>query len=159
MRHEHERAGEFFQALLEHVQCRDVEIIRRLVKHQHACFIHQCAQDLHDLLGMVVVLGEHQGLGQLLALREQIDVPLVAQGTHYGADLVGRGIDGAGAFIVHGPRRADEQDGPEEFHLVILDGGRSALRASQSARARGNCTSARLPAATVGLDSDASGTR
>lgn len=30
--------------------------------------------------------------------------------------------------LITGPRTADEADGPEEFHLVILDGGRSALR-------------------------------
>ncbi|MGD9571942.1 MAG: LUD domain-containing protein [Thermoleophilia bacterium] len=30
--------------------------------------------------------------------------------------------------LVTGPRREGEADGPEEFHLVILDGGRSVLR-------------------------------
>jgi L-lactate dehydrogenase complex protein LldF len=30
--------------------------------------------------------------------------------------------------LVTGPRAADEADGPEELHLVILDGGRGALR-------------------------------
>ncbi len=29
--------------------------------------------------------------------------------------------------IVTGPRRADDEDGPEEFHLVIVDNGRSRL--------------------------------
>ncbi|MCS7207093.1 MAG: LutB/LldF family L-lactate oxidation iron-sulfur protein [Dehalococcoidia bacterium] len=29
--------------------------------------------------------------------------------------------------FVTGPRRADEEDGPEEFHLVILDNGRSRM--------------------------------
>jgi L-lactate dehydrogenase complex protein LldF len=31
--------------------------------------------------------------------------------------------------FVTGPRRADEEEGPEEFHLVILDNGRSKLLA------------------------------
>jgi L-lactate dehydrogenase complex protein LldF len=30
--------------------------------------------------------------------------------------------------LVTGPRAADEADGPEELHLVLLDGGRAALR-------------------------------
>jgi L-lactate dehydrogenase complex protein LldF len=39
------------------------------------------------------------------------------------------GDDAAGYVnLVTGPRAADEADGPEELHLVILDGGRSALR-------------------------------
>jgi L-lactate dehydrogenase complex protein LldF len=33
--------------------------------------------------------------------------------------------------LITGPRRDDESDGPEEFHLVILDGGRSALRGTE----------------------------
>ncbi len=33
--------------------------------------------------------------------------------------------------LITGPRRAGEQDGPEELHLVILDGGRSALRGTE----------------------------
>lgn len=39
------------------------------------------------------------------------------------------GDDAAGYVnLITGPRRADEADGPEELHLLILDGGRSALR-------------------------------
>ena len=39
------------------------------------------------------------------------------------------GDDAAGYVnLITGPRAGDEADGPEEFHLVILDGGRSALR-------------------------------
>jgi len=39
------------------------------------------------------------------------------------------GDDAAGYVnLITGPRRPDEADGPEELHLVILDGGRSALR-------------------------------
>ena len=32
--------------------------------------------------------------------------------------------------LITGPRREGETDGPEEFHLVIIDGGRGALRGS-----------------------------
>ena len=35
---------------------------------------------------------------------------------------------------VTGPRRADEEDGPEEFHLVIVDNGRSRLLADPELR-------------------------
>ena len=33
--------------------------------------------------------------------------------------------------LITGPRREDEADGPEEFHLVIVDGGRGALRGTE----------------------------
>ncbi len=33
--------------------------------------------------------------------------------------------------LISGPRREGEADGPEEFHLVIVDGGRGALRGSE----------------------------
>jgi L-lactate dehydrogenase complex protein LldF len=33
--------------------------------------------------------------------------------------------------LITGPRRPGEADGPEEFHLVIVDGGRGALRGSE----------------------------
>ena len=33
--------------------------------------------------------------------------------------------------LITGPRRAGETDGPEELHLVILDGGRTALRGTE----------------------------
>jgi L-lactate dehydrogenase complex protein LldF len=33
--------------------------------------------------------------------------------------------------LITGPRREGESDGPEEFHLVIVDGGRSALRGTE----------------------------
>ena len=48
------------------------------------------AQDLDDGFGVVVVLGEDQGLGQFRALREEVALPVVAQGAGDGADLVGR---------------------------------------------------------------------
>lgn len=35
--------------------------------------------------------------------------------------------------IISGPRRSDESDGPDEFHLVILDNGRSALAGGEFA--------------------------
>ena len=34
------------------------------------------------------------------------------------------------ASLLHGPRRADERDGPTQRHLVLVDNGRSALRTS-----------------------------
>ena len=36
--------------------------------------------------------------------------------------------------FVDGPRRADDEDGPEEFHLVIVDNGRSRLLADEQMR-------------------------
>ena len=36
--------------------------------------------------------------------------------------------------MVSGPRRADDEDGPEEFHLVIVDNGRSRLLADPALR-------------------------
>jgi L-lactate dehydrogenase complex protein LldF len=36
--------------------------------------------------------------------------------------------------LFNGPRRNDEEDGPEEFHLVILDNGRSRLLANPELR-------------------------
>ena len=36
--------------------------------------------------------------------------------------------------ILNGPRQPDEADGPEEFHLVLLDNGRSRLLADPEAR-------------------------
>lgn len=42
------------------------------------------------------------------------------------------GDDAAGYVnLITGPRRPDEADGPEELHLVIVDGGRSALRGTE----------------------------
>lgn len=37
--------------------------------------------------------------------------------------------------IISGPRRADETDGPEEFHLVLLDNGRSRILSEKYAEA------------------------
>ena len=36
--------------------------------------------------------------------------------------------------MVNGPRRAEDEDGPEEFHLVLVDNGRSRLLADPSLR-------------------------
>ncbi len=41
--------------------------------------------------------------------------------------------------LVSGPRGADEEDGPEEFHLVIVDNGRSNLLADPELREALNC--------------------
>ena len=40
---------------------------------------------------------------------------------------------------VDGPRRADDEDGPEEFHLVIVDNGRSRMLADPELREALNC--------------------
>ena len=40
---------------------------------------------------------------------------------------------------VTGPRHADEEDGPEEFHLVFVDNGRSRLLANPELREALNC--------------------
>ena len=41
--------------------------------------------------------------------------------------------------LVSGPRGEDEEDGPEEFHLVIVDNGRSKLLADPELREALNC--------------------
>ena len=41
--------------------------------------------------------------------------------------------------VVSGPAREDEEDGPEEFHLVVLDNGRSRLLADPELRESLNC--------------------
>lgn len=41
--------------------------------------------------------------------------------------------------MIRGPRRADERDGPREFHLVLLDNGRSRLRADPVLREALKC--------------------
>ena len=41
--------------------------------------------------------------------------------------------------LVSGPRGQDEEDGPEEFHLVIVDNGRSKLLADPELREALNC--------------------
>jgi L-lactate dehydrogenase complex protein LldF len=41
--------------------------------------------------------------------------------------------------MVNGPRRAGEEDGPEEFHLVIMDNGRSRLLGNPNLREALNC--------------------
>lgn len=41
--------------------------------------------------------------------------------------------------MVNGPRRASEEDGPEEFHLIIMDNGRSKLLGDEPLREALNC--------------------
>lgn len=41
--------------------------------------------------------------------------------------------------MVNGPRRPGEEDGPEEFHLIIMDNGRSKLLADEALRESLNC--------------------
>lgn len=41
--------------------------------------------------------------------------------------------------MVNGPRREDEEDGPDEFHLIIMDNGRSKLLGDEALRESLNC--------------------
>ncbi len=41
--------------------------------------------------------------------------------------------------MITGPRRQDDEDGPEEFHLILVDNGRSRLLADPSLREALNC--------------------
>jgi L-lactate dehydrogenase complex protein LldF len=41
--------------------------------------------------------------------------------------------------MISGPRRQDDEDGPEEFHLVLVDNGRSRLLADPQLREALNC--------------------
>ena len=41
--------------------------------------------------------------------------------------------------MVTGPRRADDEDGPEEFHLILVDNGRSQMLADPDLREALNC--------------------
>ena len=41
--------------------------------------------------------------------------------------------------VVNGPRREEEEDGPEEFHLIIMDNGRSRLLGDEPLREALNC--------------------
>ena len=41
--------------------------------------------------------------------------------------------------MVNGPRTSDEEEGPEEFHLVIMDNGRQKLLADEQMRESLNC--------------------
>jgi L-lactate dehydrogenase complex protein LldF len=68
------------------------------------------------LMGMERVVADWDEAAHLLEL-----LPMAAIG-HDAANYVS---------LVTGPRRPDEHDGPEELHLVILDGGRSALRGTE----------------------------
>ncbi|MCP6629642.1 4Fe-4S binding protein, partial [Klebsiella pneumoniae] len=43
---------------------------------------------------------------------------------------VGARLTGYNTWLT-GPREADNVDGPEEFHLVIVDNGRSQVRGSE----------------------------
>ncbi len=47
--------------------------------------------------------------------------------------------------LITGPRREGETDGPEELHLVIVDGGRGALRGTEFEEASGDSLNAQEP--------------
>lgn len=89
--------------------------------------------------GTIVVV-ENEGNGRLVTALPRIHVAVMGmervvadweQAAHLLQVLPMAAISEDAATYVNlitGPRRADEGDGPEEFHLVILDGGRGALR-------------------------------
>lgn len=89
--------------------------------------------------GTVCVV-ENEGNGRLVTALPRIHVAVMgmervvedwAQAAHILQLLPMAAIgDDAATYVnlITGPRAADEADGPEEFHLLILDGGRSALR-------------------------------
>jgi L-lactate dehydrogenase complex protein LldF len=92
--------------------------------------------------GTVVVV-ENEGNGRLVTALPRIHVAVMGmervvadwdQAAHLLQVLPMAAISEDAATYVNlitGPRREGEGDGPEEFHLVILDGGRGALRGTQ----------------------------
>jgi L-lactate dehydrogenase complex protein LldF len=76
------------------------------------------------IMGMEKVVPSMDDLGTMLPL-------LIRSAT-------GQRISSYVTFI-NGPRGADEEDGPEEFHLVIVDNGRSRLLADPELRESLNC--------------------
>lgn len=86
---------------------------------------------------------ENEGNGRLVTALPRIHVAVMGmervvanweEGAHILQILPMAAIgDDAATYVnlITGPRRDDEADGPEEFHLVILDGGRSALRGTE----------------------------
>ncbi|MEQ9336064.1 MAG: lactate utilization protein B, partial [Miltoncostaeaceae bacterium] len=83
---------------------------------------------------------ENEGNGRLVTALPRIHVAVMGmervvedweQAAHILETLPMAAIgDDAATYVnlITGPRAPDEADGPEEFHLVILDGGRGALR-------------------------------
>jgi L-lactate dehydrogenase complex protein LldF len=92
--------------------------------------------------GTIVVV-ENEGNGRLVTALPRIHVAMMGmervvadweQAAHLLQVLPMAAIsDDAATYVnlVTGPRREGEGDGPEELHLVILDGGRAALRGTQ----------------------------
>lgn len=92
--------------------------------------------------GTVVVV-ENEGNGRLVTALPRIHVAVMGmervvadwdQAAHLlqVLPMAAIGYDAATYVnLITGPRREGEGDGPEEFHLVILDGGRGALRGTQ----------------------------
>ncbi len=83
---------------------------------------------------------ENEGNGRLVTALPRIHVAVMGMERIVGSwedaahilellPMAAIGDDAAGYVnLITGPRRPDETDGPEQFHLVIVDGGRSALR-------------------------------
>ncbi|MEW6583566.1 MAG: lactate utilization protein B [Actinomycetota bacterium] len=86
---------------------------------------------------------ENEGNGRLVTALPRIHVAMMGmervvadwdQAAHLLQVLPMAAIsDDAATYVnlITGPRRPGEADGPEELHLVILDGGRAALRGTQ----------------------------
>ncbi len=89
-----------------------------------------------------VCLVTNEGNGRLTATTPRIHVALMGMerivptidDLSVMLQLLGRSATGQKLSVytnlVTGPRRSDEEDGPEEFHVVILDNGRSRLLGS-----------------------------
>lgn len=66
------------------------------------------------------------GMERIAPTFEEVDVLI----TMLARSAVGARLTGYNTWLT-GPREADDIDGPEEFHLVIVDNGRSAVLGSQ----------------------------
>ncbi len=98
-----------------------------------------------------VVLVTNEGNGRMCTTMPRIHVAIT------GMEKVVPSLDDIGTFLrllirsatgqritsyvttITGPRRSDEEEGPEEFHLVIVDNGRSRLLADPHLRESLNC--------------------
>jgi len=98
-----------------------------------------------------VVLVTNEGNGRMCTSMPRIHVAIM------GMEKVIPSMDDLGMFLrllirsatgqhissyvttVDGPRQADDEDGPEEFHLVVVDNGRSRMLADPELREALNC--------------------
>ena len=110
MRHEHERAGELEQALLEHLERRDVEVVRRLVEEQ-------------QVGGLEHQPREHGA--RLLAAGEPADRRLELLGAEEEALRPARDVDAApledDRVAVRGERALERDRGVEARAVLVED--------------------------------------